>query len=46
MQRVNRFDCAVVIEGVFRLVLDSGEERTLQRGDIASNRRPLTDGST
>lgn len=35
MQRVNGLDCAVVIEGVFRLILDSGEERTMQRGDIA-----------
>lgn len=36
MQRVNNsLDCAVVIEGVFKLVLDSGEERTMQRGDIA-----------
>lgn len=35
MQRVNSLDCAVVIEGVFRLILDSGEERTMQRGDIA-----------
>ena len=35
MQRVNGLDCTVVIEGVFRMILDSGEERTLQRGDIA-----------
>lgn len=27
--------CAVVIEGVFRIILDSGEERTMQRGDMA-----------
>ncbi|KAL8854714.1 MAG: hypothetical protein Q9221_000496 [Calogaya cf. arnoldii] len=35
MQRVNNLDCAVVIEGVFRMILDSGEERTMKRGDIA-----------
>lgn len=35
MQRVNSLDCAVVIEGVFRMILDSGEERTMRRGDIA-----------
>ena len=35
MQRVHSLDCAVVIEGVFRLILDSGEERTLRRGDVA-----------
>jgi len=35
MQRVNGLDCTVVIEGVFRMILDSGEERTMQRGDIA-----------
>jgi Cupin domain len=34
MQRVNSLDYAVVIEGVFRMILDSGEERTLHRGDI------------
>lgn len=34
LQRVNGLDCAVVIEGVVRMVLDSGEERTMQRGDI------------
>ena len=35
MQRANGLDCIVVIEGVFRMLLDSGEERTMQRGDIA-----------
>ena len=35
MQRVSSLDCAVVIEGVFRLILDSCEERTMHRGDIA-----------
>ena len=35
MQRVDSLDCAVVIEGVFRMILDSGEERIMQRGDIA-----------
>ena len=35
MQRVNSLDCTVVIEGVFGMILDSGEERTIQRGDIA-----------
>lgn len=35
MQRVNSLDYTVVIEGVFRMILDSGEERTMQRGDIA-----------
>lgn len=38
MRRVNSLDCAVVIEGVFKLILDSGEERTMQRGDIAVQR--------
>lgn len=27
--------CAIVIEGVLNLILDSGQERTMQRGDIA-----------
>ena len=35
MQRVNSLDRTVVIEGVFRMILNSGEERTMQRGDIA-----------
>ena len=36
LQRVNdSLDCAVVIEGVFKLILDSSEERTMQRDDIA-----------
>ncbi len=35
MQRGNGLDCTVVIEGVSRMILDSGEERTMQRGDIA-----------
>ncbi|CAO1596632.1 hypothetical protein XANCAGTX0491_000466 [Xanthoria calcicola] len=35
MQRANSVDCAVVIEGVLRMILDSGEERTMKRGDIA-----------
>ena len=35
MQRVKGLDCTVVIEGVVKMILDSGEERTLRRGDIA-----------
>ncbi|KAL8997444.1 MAG: hypothetical protein Q9169_003307 [Polycauliona sp. 2 TL-2023] len=35
MQRVNNLDCAVVIEGVLKMILDSGEERIMKRGDIA-----------
>lgn len=35
MQRVNSLDYIVVIEGVFRMILDSGEKRIMQRGDIA-----------
>ncbi|KAL8942496.1 MAG: hypothetical protein Q9216_001640 [Gyalolechia sp. 2 TL-2023] len=36
MQRVDSLDCVVVvIEGVVRMILDSGEERTMKRGDIA-----------
>src|SRR5262245_44407495 len=33
MHRVQSLDYAVVIEGIFSVVLDSGEERVLQRGD-------------
>ncbi|KAI1338695.1 cupin domain-containing protein [Xylariaceae sp. FL0016] len=38
MHRVNSLDYAIVIEGVFRMILDSGEERIMQRGDIAVQR--------
>ena len=38
MHRVNSLDYAIVLEGVFRMVLDSGEERIMQRGDIAIQR--------
>ncbi|KAI0154648.1 hypothetical protein GGR57DRAFT_512185 [Xylariaceae sp. FL1272] len=38
MHRVNSLDYAVVIEGVFRMILDSGEERIMQRGDMAVQR--------
>ncbi|RYP04698.1 hypothetical protein DL765_010101 [Monosporascus sp. GIB2] len=38
MHRVNSLDYAIVIEGVFKLALDSGEERIMQRGDIAVQR--------
>lgn len=38
MHRVNSLDYAVVIEGVFKMVLDSGEERIMQRGDVAIQR--------
>lgn len=38
MHRVNSLDYAIVIEGVFKMVLDSGEERIMQRGDIAVQR--------
>ncbi|ETS86016.1 hypothetical protein PFICI_04041 [Pestalotiopsis fici W106-1] len=36
IDRVNHLDSAVVIEGVFKLILDSGEERIMQRGDVAA----------
>jgi quercetin dioxygenase-like cupin family protein len=38
MHRVESLDYAIVIEGVFRMVLDSGEERIMQRGDVAIQR--------
>ncbi|KAI5918415.1 hypothetical protein F4810DRAFT_692210 [Camillea tinctor] len=38
MHRVNSLDYAIVLEGVFKMVLDSGEERIMQRGDIAVQR--------
>ena len=38
LHRVESLDYAVVIEGVFKMVLDSGEERIMQRGDIAVQR--------
>ncbi|ORY71074.1 uncharacterized protein BCR38DRAFT_462356 [Pseudomassariella vexata] len=38
LHRVKSIDYAVVIEGVFKMVLDSGEERVLHRGDVAINR--------
>ncbi|KAI1125337.1 hypothetical protein F5Y10DRAFT_268164 [Nemania abortiva] len=38
MHRVNSLDYAVVIEGVFNMILDSGEERIMQRGDMAVQR--------
>lgn len=38
MHRVNSIDYAIVIEGVFRMILDSGEERIMQRGDVAIQR--------
>ncbi|KAK6210527.1 hypothetical protein LQW54_006135 [Pestalotiopsis sp. IQ-011] len=38
MHRVNSLDYVVVIEGVFRMILDSGEERIMQRGDTAIQR--------
>lgn len=38
MHRVNSLDYAIVLEGVFKMVLDSGEERVMQRGDIAVQR--------
>lgn len=38
LHRVSSLDYAVVIEGVFKMVLDSGEERIMQRGDIAIQR--------
>jgi quercetin dioxygenase-like cupin family protein len=38
MHRVNSLDYAVVIEGIFKLILDSGEERVMQRGDVAIQR--------
>ncbi|OBR11653.1 Cupin [Colletotrichum higginsianum IMI 349063] len=38
MHRVNSIDYAIVLEGVFKMILDSGEERIMQRGDIAIQR--------
>lgn len=38
MHRVNSIDYAIVIEGTFKMVLDSGEERYMHRGDIAVQR--------
>jgi hypothetical protein len=38
MHRVNSIDYAIVLEGVFRMILDSGEERIMQRGDICIQR--------
>jgi quercetin dioxygenase-like cupin family protein len=38
MHRVKSIDYAVVIEGSFKMVLDSGEERIMHRGDAAINR--------
>ncbi|KAK8067436.1 cupin domain-containing protein [Apiospora saccharicola] len=38
MHRVNSLDYAVVIEGSFKLVLDSGEERLMHRGDVTIQR--------
>lgn len=38
MHRVQSLDYAVVIEGVFKVVLDSGEERVVQRGDVVVQR--------
>ncbi|KAI1432420.1 hypothetical protein GGR50DRAFT_688960 [Xylaria sp. CBS 124048] len=38
MHRVKSIDFAVVIEGVFKMVLDSGEERIMHRGDTVVNR--------
>lgn len=38
LHRVNSLDYAVVIEGVFKLMLNSGEERIMQRGDVSIQR--------
>jgi len=38
LHRVKSIDYCVVIEGSFRMVLDSGEERTMHRGDVAVQR--------
>ncbi|GAP88227.1 putative cupin domain-containing protein [Rosellinia necatrix] len=38
MHRVNSIDYAIVIEGIFEMILDSGEKRIMQRGDIAIQR--------
>lgn len=38
MHRVNSIDYAIVIEGVFKMLLESGEERIMHRGDIAVQR--------
>lgn len=35
MGRSSNLDYTVVIEGVFKLVLDSGEEHIMRRGDVA-----------
>nr|BDX35605.1 cupin domain-containing protein StrE [Stachybotrys sp.] len=38
MHRVQSLDYAIVIEGIFKVILDSGEERIIQRGDITIQR--------
>ncbi|KFA67227.1 hypothetical protein S40285_06290 [Stachybotrys chlorohalonatus IBT 40285] len=38
MHRVQSLDYAVVIEGVFKVMLDSGEEKIIQRGDVTIQR--------
>jgi quercetin dioxygenase-like cupin family protein len=38
MHRAVSLDYGVVIEGIFKLVLDSGEERIMRRGDITVQR--------
>jgi quercetin dioxygenase-like cupin family protein len=38
MHRVNSIDYAIVIEGIFEMILDSGEKRIMHRGDIAVQR--------
>lgn len=38
LHRVRSIDYCVVIEGTFRLVLDSGEEKLMNRGDVTVQR--------
>lgn len=38
MHRVNSLDYIIVVEGVFKMVLDSGDQRMMQRGDTVVKR--------
>lgn len=41
MHRTQSLDYGIVIEGVIEMVLDSGETRTLRRGDVAVQRATM-----
>lgn len=38
MHRAVSIDYGIVVEGVFELVLDSGEKRVMRQGDVSINR--------